>query len=325
MHSDTQIRLQRAMRPISEAMVHFEDSYVSAFREGVPFLQPVLSYIGEGDGKRLRPILYFLSQGLVSRPDPDSADVAVMLELLHTATLIHDDVVDGSPERRGRKSLNAIWGDRVSVLVGDYLFARVLEMGVDSGRRGVLRMLSRVVADMGRGELRQELRDASHVTTEEEYYQHVREKTAGLFVAACCLGGLVADGSEEELARLERFGEAYGTAFQIRDDILDFTGRAGDLGKPVGQDLSNGTMTLPLILALERADAGERETIVRKLGREDGQAVHNFVEEGGGIGLAGEKACDCLSSAMHILRTFPDSDYRRSLEDLVDFDRQREG
>lgn len=325
MRSHIQATLDELIHPIADAMSAFESAYTSVFRDELPFLLPVLSYIGQKHGKRLRPILFFLSQGLVSAYDSKSVSTAVMLELLHTATLIHDDVVDGSLERRGEKSLNAVWGDRVSVLVGDFLFARVLELGVHAGSERILQIVSRVVSDMGRGELRQELEDASRVMTVEEYNRHIKEKTAGLFIAACYLGGLAANGSADELKRLEAFGENYGMAFQIRDDILDFSGHERDMGKPVGQDLTNGKITLPLIIALERSDESERRNIMQLLDEGEGETIRAFVRERDGLAGAQDKAGEFMASALEILATFADSVYRQSLEHLVEFDLRRVG
>ena len=274
-------------------------------------------------------MLFFLTQGLVGRPDPDSVSIAVMIELLHTATLIHDDVVDHSPQRRGRKSLNALWGDRVSVLVGDYLFAKVLELGVEAGWDDVLRIVSKAVSDMGRGELREELQDDKRSSNVDEYYDRIRDKTSGFFSASCELGGLVVGAGEAEKARLREFGEMYGMAFQIRDDILDFSGYTDRMGKPVGQDVSNGRMTLPLILALSDATGEEKKKVLDGLeeasvSKDDGRWIVRFVVERGGVDGAQQTALRFADEAVDILKTFGPSEYRDSLEMLVAYDLVRD-
>jgi len=316
--------IETISRPVAEALRRFEAELVKQLQTDVLVIQPILNYLGSSPGKGLRPLLFFLAQGLVKTPKPDSAPLAAMLELLHTATLIHDDVVDQSLQRRGRRSLNALWGDRVSVLIGDYLFAKVLALGVEAEWKDVLRIVSKTVSDMGRGELREELKDRNKLFTVEEYYAHIRDKTAGFFCAACEMGGLVVGAANSERDRLRRFGEKYGMIFQIRDDILDMTGHVDLLGKPIGQDVCNGRMTLPLILAMEGISKKEERSLRRRLGsaasKADSPWIRRFVEKRKGIEKAQQAALQLADEAIQILHMFKASEYRDALEDLVKHD-----
>ena len=314
------IILDEISSPITEELQLFEREYHHQLSSDTDFLQPLLDYIRNSRGKRLRPILFFLSQGLMSRPNAESVKIAVLLELLHTATLIHDDVVDGSSERRGRKTMNAVWGNHISVLVGDYLLSKVLALGVKSGWEGILEVVSKVVMDMGKGELRQTLEGIGKRLTVDEYFLIIREKTAGLFMAACELAGLVMTASPGEKNRLHRLGETFGMAFQIRDDILDFSGYSERMGKPVGQDVSNGRATLPFIMALEGATEEETRRVLQRFERgtdDDGDWIREFVKKRGGIEKAQEKVRHFIDQAEKILASFEPSIYRESLERLM--------
>ena len=320
--------LEKIAGPVSDELDLFEKEYLDHLRSDADFLQPLLDHVGKGRGKRLRPLVFFLSQGLISRPNRKSTPIAVLLELLHTATLIHDDVVDGSAERRGRQSMNAIWGNRVSVLLGDYLMAKVLALGVAAPWEGILRIISTAVTDMGRGELRQILEDADKKISMDAYFQIIQGKTAGLFRAAAELGGLVVQAGVDQRNRLCRLGEAFGMAFQIRDDILDFAGHARHMGKPIGQDVSNGKMTLPLILAMEGISEEVKQGIVQRLSKDskaEAEWIGRFVKEHQGIERAHEKARMFAKEAEEILATFNASVYRTAWGELVTHELERSG
>ena len=326
MYLNTKKTLEEIYNTLAKEFASFEKEYFLQFQSDNIFLQPIFDYVGQEKGKRLRPILFFLSQGLIHRPNRRYVKIAVLIELLHTATLIHDDVVDGSLERRGKRSLNAVWGDRVSVLLGDYLLARVLSLAVEVERIGVLEIISRVVMEMGRGELRQTVEGMMQRVSVDDYFNIIREKTACLFGAACELGGIVMSASASEKNRLRQLGETFGMAFQIRDDILDFSGHTEFMGKPVGQDVTNGKMTLPLILALEGVSEEEKQGILQRLDsatEEDGEWIRKFVKRRKGIENAQEKAQVFLKRAIELLDTFKPSIYREMLERLVMHDTER--
>jgi len=328
MHQTVNITLEEVSNIITNELDCFEKEYLGQFQTDNTFLQPLLNHIGQLRGKRLRPILFFLSQGLFDQPNLKSTQIAVLLELLHTASLVHDDVVDGSSIRRGRRTLNAIWGDRVSVLVGDYLLAKVLSLGVEVSWKGVLDTISRVVLDMGQGEIQQIMGGRVEGMTVEEYFRVVKQKTAGLIAAACELGGRVMDAPSSERRQLSRFGEYFGTAFQIRDDILDLSGVVYLMGKPVGQDFSNGRVTLPILLALDGSSDEEKERVFKKLENStesDGKWIREFVEKRGGILRAQERAAFFSKKAVDVLELFKPSIYREGLERLVMYDLKRVG
>ena len=257
MNSAIKIGYKEIIKLISKELELFEEEYRQQFRTESFVIQPLLDYLIVTKGKWFRPILFFLSQGLINRPKSESVRIAVLLELLHAATLIHDDVVDSSPERRGRKTLNEKWGDKVSVLTGDFLLAKVLKLGVESRWPEVLGVISRVVTKMADCELRQVIQPPEEDQTPESYFRVIQDKTAGFFAAASELGGIVAGADSVENERLIFIGDYFGMAFQIRDDILDLSGSCGQMGKPVRQDTYNGKITLPLIFALEKASIAE--------------------------------------------------------------------
>lgn len=328
MQQSVQTTLEDIVHPISEALKCFEEEYRLQLQTDADFLQPFLDYIAQKRGKRLRPILFFLSQGLVDRPRSDSVMVAVLIELLHTATLIHDDVVDRSFVRRGRSTLNALWGDRVSVLVGDYLLAKMLALGVGMQNGAVLETVARIVQNISRGELRQTTEGAEENLSVETYLQIVRDKTADLFGAACELGGLMVSASESETDLLRRFGEMYGLVFQIRDDVLDISGSPDVMGKPAGQDVMNGKVTLPLLLALEGRPRAEKQSFFDRLKHDangnDGW-LGEFIREGCGIDRAQKEAENYAKEALKMLESFKSSLYRKSMEKIVIHNLNRPG
>lgn len=325
MNQPEQKTLSDILSPVSKELSLFEDAYRQQFASELQFLQPILDYACQEGGKRLRPAVFFLAQGLLQQPNPESVNIAVLLELLHTATLLHDDVVDESTERRGQKALHMIWGNQASVLVGDLMFAKVLNLGVDAPWPGVLKTIARVVKEMGQSELYQALTSPADVGA-EEYFRTIRGKTAGLFSACTELGGKVAEAAEPEVIKLERMGSLFGLAFQIRDDILDFIGHTGTLGKPVGQDISNGKVTLPLILAVEKGSRVEKDSVFKKLedcNQDDLVWLREYVEEKNGINDAQEKAGKFADEASEILIEFDESEFRVGFHDLIHHDLTR--
>jgi octaprenyl-diphosphate synthase len=328
MNSAIKIGYKEIIKSISKELELFEEEYRQQFRTESFVIQPLLDYLIVTKGKWFRPILFFLSQGLINRPKPESVRIAVLLELLHAATLIHDDVVDSSPKRRGRKTLNEKWGDKVSVLTGDFLLAKVLKLGVDSRWPEVLGVISRVVTKMADCELRQVIQTHEEDQTPESYFRVIQDKTAGFFAAASELGGIVAEADSHEKERLVFIGDCFGMAFQIRDDILDLSGSCGQMGKPVRQDIYNGKITLPLIFALEKASIAERDAVFNNLyrGEEEKRVwILEFVKEKGGIRRAQEKAEHYIKEATQILESFKPSVYRNALEKLFVYDLVRNG
>ena len=305
---------------IRKELALFEDEYNKQLQTDNTLLNPVLDYIIEKKGKRIRPIVYFLSQGLIAKPDLQSISLAVLIEILHTASLIHDDVVDRSSKRRGSDTLNTVWNNKVSVLMGDYLLAKVLEIGVAHPSKRVLELISQVVLKMAEGELHHALKDVDVSFSTEEYLTVVRNKTAGLFSAACELGGLAVSASQDQIKRLCELGENTGISFQIRDDILDLNGSFGRMGKPSGQDFLNGTVTLPVIYAMEEALAqGEamHYSEIRSRYFVGDTWIKDFVERYGGIEKARIQIEAFSNRAIDLLRIFEPSIYRDAFEELI--------
>lgn len=311
---------------IHEELELFEKEYKKQFMVDDAAMQPILNYVTQKRGKRIRPVLFFLSQGLIRKPVSESVLLAVMIELLHTASLIHDDVVDNSKKRRGAKTLNAVWNNKISVLVGDYLFARVLQVGVSLHYKGVMDLLSNVVIRMGKGELQHIIQNENESMSVEEYLSIVRNKTAGLISAACVLGGTAVSASSVQKKALSYLGESIGISFQIRDDILDLNGSLHRMGKPAGQDLLNGTITLPLICAMQEARAqGEKiryADIKSKFIMEENW-LFEFLNRFRGIEMAQNKARQFTDEALLILKQFKPSIYRDTLEELIHYDMVR--
>jgi len=305
---------------IQQELELFENEYKRQLESGNALLKPVLDYIVDKKGKRIRPVIFFLSQGLIRKPDPRSVSLAAMIEILHTASLIHDDVVDHSQKRRGSDTLNAVWNSRVSVLMGDYLLAKVLEIGVAHPSKRVLELISQVVLKMGEGELHHALRSEDVPFSVEEYFSIVRNKTAGLFSAACELGGLAVSASPDQIERLDALGESIGICFQIRDDILDLNGSFDCMGKPAGQDFLNGTVTLPVICAMEEALARGEDINYSDIHSKyfTGDTwIKTFVDRYRGIEKARIQIEAFSDKAIRLLKTFEPSCYRETFKELI--------
>jgi octaprenyl-diphosphate synthase len=311
---------------IQQELELFEKEYKKQFMVDDATMQPILDYIAQKSGKRIRPVLFFLSQGLLGKPVSESVLLAVMIELLHTASLIHDDVVDSSQQRRGADTLNAVWDNKISVLLGDYLLAKVLQIGVSLQYEGVMDLLSDVVIRMGKGELQHIIKNEDESLSVQEYLSIVRNKTAGLFSAACVLGGMAVSASPVQKKRFNHLGKSIGISFQIRDDILDLNGSLRQMGKPAGQDLFNGTITLPLICAVQEARArGEtiRYSDIKSQFLMEENWLFKFLDRFKGIEMAQRQAKQFTDEALRILQQFKPSIYREALEELIHYDRVR--
>jgi octaprenyl-diphosphate synthase len=303
-------------------MAAFELEYQRQFTSDDGILTPLLSLVGRPRGKRLRPMLFFLSQSLSNKGDAVCLKAAVLIELLHVASLVHDDVVDHSEVRRGEETVNAVWGNKAAVLLGDYLFARVLALAVELNLPGVLEIISQTVIKMGGGELYQTLSNKGLRITEAEYLRIIGGKTAGLFSAACRIAGLCSGVEENGQEQLAELGEAFGFLFQIQDDILDFQGYSETMGKPSSQDIQNGNVTLPMILALEEASADGKKAFEKHFsarGKADIDWIYAFLIENRGFEKARQKARQFEEKALDCLQSFPPSVYRKGLETLIKY------
>ncbi len=246
---------------IADKLVATEELLYRLVHSDVPFIHHSGEYIFAGGGKRMRPALLLLSSRLVENDGDEDVTYAAVVELIHTATLIHDDIIDHASLRRGRKTLNEVWGNSLTVLLGDWLYTRAMQMALSHGHLEVVRALCDATLKMTEGELLSLQRLGQPDVTSDEYFRIIERKTAFLFSAACSIPALVAPAKPRAKEALSRYGRCLGICFQLVDDLLDFTAREAELGKPVLSDLKEGKLTLPLILVLERVDRKRRSKI----------------------------------------------------------------
>jgi octaprenyl-diphosphate synthase len=319
--------LEEIQQPVANEMQLFEEHFKKSMKSDHQLLDKIAHYIIKRKGKQMRPMFVFLSAGMCGKINDSTFTASSLIELLHTATLVHDDVVDDAGTRRGFFSVNALWKNKIAVLVGDYLLSRGLLMSVDKGEFELLRIVSNAVREMSEGELLQQQKARLLNITEPVYFEIIRQKTASLIAACCESGGLSGGADLAQRKLLSEFGLYVGMAFQIKDDLLDY-GFGEKIGKPIGIDIKERKLTLPLIHALREADRSLRNdlmSIVRKHNTDAKKVQHlvNAVSELGGIQYANDKMIEFVEKARHILREFHPSVYRNSLEQLVDFTIQR--
>ena len=298
----------------------FESRFREAVRSPTPLLDRIMRYIVKRKGKQLRPMFVLLSAKLCGDITEPAYRAASLVELLHTATLVHDDVVDDSQERRGFFSVYALWKNKVSVLVGDYLLAKGLLMSLDHNDHRILHILSDAVRKMSEGELLQIEKARSLNLREDIYFEIIRNKTASLLASACSAGAWSTSNDEAIAEKMRLFGEKTGIAFQIKDDLFDYT--SDNIGKPTGNDIKEKKLTLPLIYTLNNTDKKTRREIiyiVKNRNQDKGKVnwVINKVKEAGGIDYATEKMNEYKKQALDILYQFPENPARKGLEDLV--------
>jgi len=295
-------------------------------KSNVAMINQVGHYIISGGGKRLRPMLLLLCARALGYRGPHHVALAAVIEFIHTATLLHDDVVDESELRRGQRTANAIWGNEASVLVGDFLYSRAFQMMVEVGDMRVMQILADATNTIAEGEVLQLLNCHDADTTEERYLDVIRFKTAKLFEAAAQLGAVVAQRPQAEELALARYGMHLGTAYQLIDDVLDYSASAQQTGKNIGDDLAEGKPTLPLIYAM-RAGTPEHELLIRQAieqgGRDNIQAVVAAIESTGAIAYTASSAREEAQKALRELASVPPSPYRDALIALADFSIKR--
>lgn len=308
--------------PIANELQTFEERFRDSMRSSVPLLDRITHYIVKRKGKRVRPMFVFLSARMVGDITDATYRGASLIELLHTATLVHDDVVDDAFERRGVFSINALWKNKIAVLVGDYLLSRGLLLSLDNDDFQLLKIVSDAVRQMSEGELLQ-IEKARRLDIKEEiYYEIIRQKTASLISSACAVGVLSAGGSDDVVDRARQFGEKVGMAFQIKDDLFDY-GDA-EVGKPTRIDIQEKKMTLPLIYALNRADKSKKRWLINtvKNHNKNKQRVNelvDYVRSEGGIQYATQVMHRYRDEAMELLNQFDNSESRESLRQLVEY------
>ncbi len=307
---------------IENELKTFEIKFKEAVSSQAPMLDRIMRYIVKRKGKQLRPMFVFLSARLCGEINESTYRAASLVEVLHTATLMHDDVVDDSMERRGFFSVYALWKAKATVLIGDYLLAKGLLLSLDHNDYRILHILSDAVRKMSEGELLQ-LEKARNLNLKEDiYYDIIRSKTASLVSSACAAGAWSTTGNDDITEKMRVFGENAGMAFQIKDDLFDYS--SDDVGKPTGNDIKEKKLTLPLIYTLNHVDKETRRKIIFIIKNENKKKekikyVIDKVIENGGIRYATEKMNEFKQKSIDILYQFPENPYRKGLEDLVNF------
>ena len=317
------ITLKEIQAPVASEMSEFEKKFRSSMRSKVLLLDKITSYIVKRKGKQMRPLFVFLTAGASGASITEATyRGAALIELLHTATLVHDDVIDNSNYRRGFFSINALWKNKIAVLVGDYLLGKGLLLSLDHEDYELLRIVSNAVKEMSEGELLQNEKSKKLDITEEVYYDVIRQKTASLIQACCKVGASSAGASQETVDKMSEFGLKVGMAFQIKDDLFDYG--TYEIGKPTGIDIQERKITLPLIYALRNASSSEKSRIL-KLVKSSGKKNKNvkevieFVKKSEGIDYAVSVMQQFYDDALTILDDLPDSEYKKSLSSLVKF------
>lgn len=322
-----QIKLKDIKAPIEQEMRDFEKHFRNSMKSTVPLLDKITHYIVKRKGKQMRPMFVFLSAKLFGPTTESTYTAASLIELLHTATLVHDDVVDEAYKRRGFFSLNALWKNKIAVLVGDYLLAKGLLLSVDNNEFELLRLVSDSVKLMSEGELLQ-IEKARKLDIEEAvYFDIITKKTATLIASCCATGAASVNQDEATIERARQFGEAVGIAFQIKDDLFDY-GLGEDIGKPTGIDIKEKKMTLPLIHALAHSSKKEKRRIINIVRNHSDdsrkvQEVLDFVINSNGLQYATEKMLFYRKKALDILYEFENNEARQSLENLVIYTTER--
>jgi octaprenyl-diphosphate synthase len=315
--------LSKIRHPIESELDTFNEIFKKSIRSKVGLVDLVAKYIIRQKGKKVRPLLVLLSAKIIGKVNERSYRGAVLVELLHTATLVHDDVVDNANKRRGVWSINALFKNKVAVLMGDYLLSRGLMIAVDGKDFDFLGVITNTVKRMSEGELLQIQKTRKLDIDEETYFRVISDKTASLLETCCEIGALSATDNPEYHQAMKQFGQSIGMAFQIRDDILDYEGTLKMMGKPVGGDIKEKKITLPLIYSLNQVSKKEaahiRKLIKNGSKNDDVKEVIKFVRENGGIEYALETAKSYSNKAKKSLKILPDSQSKVALEALVDF------
>ncbi|MBV6484714.1 MAG: All-trans-nonaprenyl-diphosphate synthase (geranyl-diphosphate specific) [Flavobacteriales bacterium] len=320
--------IKEIQQPIAEEMEKFESWFRDSMRSRVSLLDNIMHYIIKRKGKQMRPMFVFLSSKMFAPTTNSTYIAASMIELLHTATLVHDDVVDDSSKRRGFWSINAIWKNKIAVLVGDYLLSKGLLLAVDNKEFELLQIMSNSVREMSEGELLQIEKARRLDITEDIYFDIIRQKTATLIAACCAAGASSAKATKENIEKMRLFGEYTGIAFQIKDDLFDYGSDGETIGKPTGIDIKEKKMTLPLIYALNKASWLEKRKIIFIIKNQNQNAkkvkeVIDFVITSGGLAYAQKAMLEYKNKALEILNQFEQNDANRALAQLVIYTTER--
>ena len=336
------ISINDIRKPIIKDLEAFDTFIADNFSAEGELLQEMLTYALSSRGKGIRPILTLLIASLHSPIAAREGDfsgetqhctkrtylAAMLVEMIHTASLIHDDVLDSADERRGKPSVNAKWQSNMAIILGDYILARTMSLGMASAQYDLISYIGTAMATLCEGEVLQSQHAEKYDTTRDDYFDIIFRKTASLLGVSAALGALSVGANREEVERMRKFGEAIGIAFQIQDDILDYK-RDNNTGKPANNDLREHKITLPLIAVMERATEEQKAAIIELLRRcsDDDKALdklHNLVVENGGLEEASDVLKSYIARAMHLLHKYDDTPYRQSLLDLCTFIAERD-
>jgi octaprenyl-diphosphate synthase len=315
--------INKIKSPIEQELKDFEPYFKKSLQSDIPLLSTILNFIYRSKGKQLRPIFVFLSAKLHGETNEFSQLAACSVELLHTATLVHDDVVDESYERRGTFSVNALWRNKLAVLVGDYILAKGLQLQLEHQKYNFLHLISRAVQDMAEGEILQMKKSRKLDINDEVYFEIIRKKTASLIATSMAIGAASVTNNGEIVEKMYRIGQDVGIAFQIKDDIFDYQAK-GIIGKPTGNDIKEKKITLPLLYVLNNSESAERKRILSliKHKNKNSAVVKELIElvtKKGGLEYAEQKMNEFKEKAINGLKEFEDCEARRSLIELMEY------
>ncbi len=317
------MELSDLKKPFQKELSEYNRTFHKILSSNVQLIDTIIKYVVKNKGKGFRPLLVLMSAKLVGRPTQDTYVVASIVELLHTASLVHDDVVDEAYIRRGLPSINAMWKNKIAVLMGDYMLSKCLIGASATGNIRVMQILAEASKRLSEGELHQIEKSRRLNITETEYFEIISDKTAALIGSASELGALSTSKNIDDHERLKTFGENLGIAFQIKDDLLDYYGQHSVLGKPVGNDFKDKKITLPLIYAFKQSSAKEVSEIKKKIKKgvshKDVKEIISFVEERGGIEYANSKKEEYAQKAKDNLSEYPESEIKTALHNFVDY------
>lgn len=315
--------LKELKKPLTEEFKEFHQIFRKSIRSSVPLLDIIMKYIIKTKGKQIRPLIVFYSAALFNGINESTYRAATLIELLHTATLVHDDVVDDSDRRRGRFSINALWKNKIAVLVGDYLLSRGLLTALQAKDYSTLEIVSEAVKEMSEGELLQIEKARKLDIDEAIYFEIIRKKTASLLASCFAAGASSSTGNQKDIKKMWDIGEYAGIAFQIKDDLLDYE-KSNVIGKPSGNDLKEKKMTLPLIYLLSQSSVLKKRKIINIIKNNHTKKdkvnwLLNEVVSIGGLKYASEKMVDYSTKALSLLKEYPESNNRLALEQIIEF------
>ncbi len=317
------MKLDELKKPFQKELLEYDRTFRSILSSNIQIIDTIVKYIVKTKGKGVRPLLVIMAAKLVGQPTEDTFVVASIVELLHSASLVHDDVVDEAYIRRGLPSINAMWKNKIAVLMGDYMLSKCLIGAAGTGQIRVMQVLAEASKRLSKGELSQIEKSRKLNITETEYFEIISDKTAALISAASELGAMSSSKNADDHEHLKNFGEKLGIAFQIKDDLLDYYGHRSLVGKPVGNDFKDKKITLPLIYAFKHATAKEISKIKRALkkgvSQKDVMNIIRFVEEKGGIEYANAKKEEYAQAAKECLSAYPDNEIKEALFAFVDY------